>query len=306
MRYGIPIPQFAAGGVYDPAALKTFLTRAEELGFENAWTQEQTLGSKPILGVNETLAYAAAVTEHIRIGCAVYVLPLQSPVHLAKSLSTLDQLSGGRLEVGVGAGGKGRPFAAFGMTPEGLITRFTEGLQVMRALWTQEKVTFDGRFLQLDGASMEPKPIQKGGPPVWFGGSVPAALSRAVKYGDGFFGAGSSTTVQYIEQVRAIRALLDEQQRDPATFPIAKRVYIAVDDDKARAEERMRQALAEIYSTPGMPDFLPVAVYGTANECVEGLQAVADAGAERILVNPLFDLPEQMERLAAEVLPHVK
>lgn len=306
MRFGIPIPQFSAGAAFDPAAFKSFLTRAEELGFESAWTQEQTLGSKAILGANETLAYAAAVTERIRIGCAVYVTPLHSPVHLAKSISTLDQLSQGRLEVGVGAGGKFRPFAAYGLEPDGLVTRFTEGLQLMRALWTQEKVSVDSRFWKLDDASMEPKPVQKGGPPIWFGASVPAALKRAVKYGDGFFGAGSSTTAQYVEQVRAIRADLAEQQRDPATFPLAKRVYIAVDDDRSRAEGRMRQALAEIYSSPGLPDFLPVAVYGSANECVEGLQAVSDAGAERILVNPIFDLPEQMERLAAEVLPHIK
>lgn len=297
MRYGICIPQFVPDG-FDPAAFRTFLTRAEELGFESAWTQEQHLGSKPILGAVETMTYAAAVTERIRIGCSVFVTPLHQPVELAKSLSTLDQLSQGRLEVGVGTGGSGRPFSAFGITADGFVTRFNEHLRIMRALWREEKVTFQGRFWQLENAMMEPKPVQPGGPPVWFGGSAPAALKRAAAYGDGFFGAGSTTTAKFAEQVKIIRA-------ERADFPIAKRVYVAVDDDTATAKERMRVALDEIYHGFGLPDLTPVSVYGTPDECVAGLRAVAEAGAERILINPLFDQYEQMERLSAEVLPSV-
>jgi probable F420-dependent oxidoreductase len=297
VRYGICIPQFVPNG-FDPAAFRAFLSRAEELGFESAWTQEQHLGSKPILGAVETMTYAAAVTERIRIGCSVFVTPLHQPVELAKSLSTLDQLSGGRLEVGVGTGGSKRPFAAFGITGDGFVSRFTEHLQIMRALWREEKVTIQGRFWQLENAMMEPKPVQPGGPPVWFGGSAPAALKRAVKYGDGFFGAGSTTTEKFAEQVRIVRG-------ERPDFPIAKRVYIAVDDDTATAKERMRVALDEIYAGFGLPDLTPVSVYGTPDECIAGLRAVAKAGAERILVNPLFDQYAQMERLSAEVLPHV-
>ncbi|GAA1722505.1 LLM class flavin-dependent oxidoreductase [Fodinicola feengrottensis] len=304
MRFGISIPQDVPADGFDPAGLRAFLTRAEELGFESAWTQEQVLSHKPTLGAIETMTYAAACTDQLRIGCSVFVTPLHSPVHLAKSLGTLDQLSQGRLEVGVGTGGKRRPFAAFGMDGEGLITRFTEGLQLMRALWTQEKVTFDGRFWQLDGMSMEPKPVQAGGPPIWFGASAEAALKRAVRLGDGFFGAGSTSTAQFVEQMRIVRAELDQQDRDPSTFPIAKRVYLTIDDDTARAKERMGAALNEIYGPLGMPDLTPVSVYGSAQECVDGLRAVAAAGAERILLNPLFDQYEQMERLAAEVVPH--
>ena len=96
-------------------------------------------------------------------------------------------------------------------------------------------VTFDGRFWQLDGAAMEPKPFQKPHPPLWFGGSAPAALRRAVRHGDGFFGAGSSTTAEFAEQVPIVREALAEHGRDPASFRIAKRVYIAVDDDAERA-----------------------------------------------------------------------
>lgn len=305
MHFGIALPQFAHSGVFDAAALRTFVRRAEELGFASAWTQEQLLGTKPTLGAAETMAFAAACTERIRIGCAVFVTPLHNPVHLAKSISTLDQLSAGRLEVGVGTGGRRRPFAAFGVEAEGLVTRFTEGLALMRALWTEERVTFHGRFWQLENAAMEPKPVQKGGPPVWVGGSHPAALKRAVRIGDGFFGAGSTTTAQFVDQVQVVRTALDERDRDPATFPIAKRVYIAVDDVSGRAEETVRAGLGEIYGAFGLPDLTPVAVHGTPAECVEGLRAVVAAGAERILLNPLAGEAEQMERLAAEVVPHV-
>src|ERR687892_1472615 len=104
-QFGISIPQFVADRAFDPAGVRTYLSRAEALGFDSAWAMEQVLGSTPFLSPIETMSYAAACTERIRLGCAVLVTPLHSPVHLAKSLSTLDQLSRGRIEVGVGTGG---------------------------------------------------------------------------------------------------------------------------------------------------------------------------------------------------------
>jgi probable F420-dependent oxidoreductase len=302
MRFAISIPQFVADGAFDPAAFSAYLSRAEALGFDSAWTQEQVLGSMPILGPLEAMTYAAACTERLRLGCAVFVTPLHSPVQLAKSLSTLDQLSRGRVEVGVGTGAEGRMFSAFGVDPRTLITRFTEGLQVTKALWTESEVTFHGRFWQLEGAAMEPKPFQKPHPPIWFGGNRPPALHRAVRQGDGFFGAGSSTTAQFADQVRIVRDTVAETGRDAAGFWIAKRVYIAVDDDGERARRRVSAGLEAIYRRPGLERF---AVYGPPEACVRGLREVADAGAELILFTTLFDQAEQMERLAAEVMPQL-
>src|SRR5258708_5287900 len=173
MRVGVWGPQFCADGTFDPAAFRTYLTRAEELGFDSAWTQEQVLGSYPQLGPIETMTYAAACTERLRLGCVVFVSTLHSPAHLAKSLSTLDQLSHGRIEIGVGPGGKGRQFAAFGVDPERYVARFTEGLALMKALWTESRVPFDGEFWQLEDSAMEPKPFQKPFPPIWFCGGPP-------------------------------------------------------------------------------------------------------------------------------------
>jgi alkanesulfonate monooxygenase SsuD/methylene tetrahydromethanopterin reductase-like flavin-dependent oxidoreductase (luciferase family) len=248
------------------------------------------------------MAFAAACTERLRLGCAVFVSPLHNPVHLAKSISTLDQLSRGRLEVGLGIGGR-RMFSAFEVDPTHLVARFTEGIRLMQACWTEPRITFAGRYWQLEGAAMEPKPFQKPYPPLWIGGNQPPAVRRALRYGTGFFGAGSSTTVQFAQQVQVLRAALAEAHRDPATFPIAKRVYIAIEDDLTRAHERVDAALKEIYGSAGLG---AVAVYGPPSACITGLREVAQAGADLIQLRPLYDDAEQMERLAAEVLDAVQ
>ena len=304
MRFAIAIPQFVADGTFNPAGLRAYLARAETLGFDSAWTQEHMLGlgTLPVLGPIETMTYAAACTERLRVGCAVFVSTLHSPVHLAKSLSTLDQLTRGRLDIGVGGGGGGRMFSAFGIAPDTFVARFVEGLRLMKALWTEPRVTFKGRFFSLEGAVMEPKPFQKPHPPIWFGANHPAALRRAVRHGTAFFGAGSQTTARFAEQVRILRDALVEAGRSPHAFPIAKRVYIAVDDDAARARRRIGAALQGLYGR----DLEAVAVFGPPAACVKGLREVGEAGARIVLLNPMFDEAEQMERLAADVMPRLR
>jgi probable F420-dependent oxidoreductase len=304
MPFAISIPQFFSDGAFDPTAFRTYVRRAEALGYQSGWTQENVLGTGPILSPVETMTYAASCTETLRLGCSVFVTPLHNPVHLAKSLSSLDQLSRGRLEVGVATGGQSRMFSAFEVDPTRLVARFTEGLRLMKELWTQPKVTFEGQFWQLTDAPMAPKPFQKPHPPVWFGGSHPAALRRAVRLGDGFFGAGSTTTAAFAEQVRTVREELAEAGRDPGTFRIAKRVYIGVDDDVRQVRERMAEGLEMVYG-----DFSQrlghVSVSGTPEDCVQGIGEVIDSGAELVLFTPLFDQATQMERVAAEVVPQL-
>jgi probable F420-dependent oxidoreductase len=302
MKFAIAIPQFYADGEFDPAAFRAYFARAEELGFDSAWTQEGTLGPGPQLSPIEAMTYAAACTDQLRLGCVVFVSTLHSPVHLAKSLSTLDQLSRGRIEVGVGTGGKGRPFAAFGVDPSRYVSRFTEGLALMKALWTEPRVTFDGEFWQLENAAMEPKPFQKPYPRLWFGGASEPALRRAVRLGDGFFGAGSSSTARFAEQVQIVRGALAEAGRPAGDFPVAKRVYIAIDEDAERARSRTNAALERIYGVR-VPAIEAAAITGTAADCVREVNQVAEAGAELILFTALFDQREQMEQLAAMILP---
>ncbi len=302
MKFAIAIPQFYADGEFDPAAFRAYMARAEELGFHSAWTQESTLGPSPRFSPLEAMTYAAACTERMRLGCVVFVSTLHSPVHLAASVASLDQLSRGRVDVGVGTGGKGRPFAAFGVDPARYVARFSEGVRLMKALWTEPRVTFDGEFWQLEDAAMEPKPFTKPHPPLWFGGSSEPALRRAVRLGTGFFGAGSSPTAAFTEQVKIVRAALGEAGKQPADFPIAKRVYIGIDDDTERVRDRMNAALAEMYGVR-VPAIEAAAVTGTAADCVRQVSEVVAAGAELILFTALFDQREQMERLAAAVLP---
>ena len=304
MRFAISIPQFYGDGEFDPVAFRDYCGRVEQLGFESAWVQENILTASPQLGPIEVMTYAAACTQRLRLGCVVFVTTLHSPAHLAKSLSTLDQLSGGRLEIGVGTGGKSRPFGSFGISADRYIARFTEGIALMKALWTQPRVTFDGEFWQLSDAAMEPKPVQKPYPPLWFGANAEPALRRAVRLGDGFFGAGSAPTARFADQVQVVDAALAEAGRDPAAFPIAKRVYIGIDDDAARGRERMNAAMERIYGRR-VPAIEAAAVTGTAADCVREVQAVAEAGAGLILFTTVFDEAEQADRLAAEVMPQI-
>ncbi|HYB34989.1 MAG TPA: LLM class flavin-dependent oxidoreductase [Mycobacterium sp.] len=307
MRFAISIPQLDTNG-FDDAGLRAYLTRAEELGFEAGWVLEQTVGEAPLLAPLELLAYSAACTDRLRLGVAVLVASLHDPLQLASAVTTVDRLSHGRLDVGVAPGGGFRQFAAFGVEKATFIRSFTEGLELMKAAWSDEpRVTFHGQFRQVDNLPIQPKPVQRPHPPIWFGGQAPKALARAVRHGDAFLGAGSSTTAKFAEAVQTVRRELAEQGKDPARFTIGKRVYLMVDDDAARARERVLAGLRRIYGT--MPGIDRVQVAGTPADVARGLGEVIDAGAEMLLLNPVGDDVakdrEQMERLAAEVIPRL-
>jgi len=301
VRLGVGIPQAFPNTRITPSEIMTHLQRAEVLGFDGLWTQESPLGVMPTLDSLHLLTFAAAHTKRVRLGCAVHLTATRGPLYLAKSLTTVDHLSGGRLIVGVGLGTP-RNDAAFGVDSATRAGRFTEGIRLMKALWTESRVTFDGRFFKLDNQAMEPKPVQKPHPPIWFGGSHPNALRRAVRYGDGFIGAGSTSSAAFADQVRTIRQCLEEVGRDPRTFPISKRVYIGVDDDKARAGKKMEEWFVFNY---GRSNHEQVAVWGPAVECADRLRDVAESGAEMIVLTALFDHAEQLERIAADVAPQL-
>jgi alkanesulfonate monooxygenase SsuD/methylene tetrahydromethanopterin reductase-like flavin-dependent oxidoreductase (luciferase family) len=146
---------------------------------------------------------------------------------------------------------------------------------------------------------MQPKPVQKPHPPVWFGVHHPNALKRAVRYGDGFIGAGGTSTAQFADEVVELRRLLREAGRDSDGFPLAKRVYIAVDNDRERAGRRLAERLG------GYGGHERIAVWGSAAECTARLREVVEAGANLVLLTPLFDEAEQLEIFAEEIKPHL-
>ncbi|HEU5422203.1 MAG TPA: LLM class flavin-dependent oxidoreductase, partial [Nitrolancea sp.] len=295
-RYGLAIPQIFVAEPVDYELIHRAVRQAEELGYASLWTQEQIIGSAATLEPVSLLSYVAALTTHVRLGASVLVLPLRNPVQLAKSLATLDQLSSGRLTVGLGLGGHLDRYAAFGLSPEHRVRRFNENLRVMRALWAEPSASVAGVFQQLRDLPMEPKPLQRPAPPIWFGGRQPAALRRAARQAEGWMGAGSSAISSFKEHVVLLREFLQGAGRDAAQFTIAKRLYIAVDDDRARAEQRLRQWFRGYYGSDELA--LRVSVFGDAGECGARIAEVVAAGAGEVLLNPVFDQLDQAERLA--------
>jgi probable F420-dependent oxidoreductase len=294
---GIAIPQ--TNSPVDLKLLRELLAKAEKLGYESAWVQEQIISDSPILEPVTLLTYAAALTSKMRLGTSVLLTVIRNPVQLAKSLASLDQLSQGRLTVGVGIGGPHVPEKIFGISSERRARQFVEGLQVMKALWTEPRASFSGEFWHLENVPMEPKPFQKH-LPLWFGARESVALKRAVRHGDGWMGAGSSSSADFVRQVGEIRRFLEEAKRDPATFAISKRVYVAIDNDHARAERRLREWFGVRYKNADMA--ARVSIWGTAAECVDKLGELVRAGAKHLLLNPVFHEMEHLELLAAEVL----
>ena len=302
--WGVSVPQHFTQGPVDRSLITEFAGRAEDLGYDSLWVQERVVSDFPVLEPVSLLCYLAGVTSKVRLGSSVLISPLRNPMNLARVLATADQLSGGRLIVGVGLGNAGRDYPALGVPVERRVSRFIEGIELMKAVWVQPSVTHKGDFWQLNNFQMEPKPAQKPHPPIWFGAHLPAALKRAVRYGNGWMGAGNSSTADFKDQAPKVRAYLDEAGRDPATFTISKRVYIAVAQDGSLAKGHLENFFGVVYGNPERGPKL--GVWGTVDQCVEGLREVLLMEPDLVLLTPVFDHIAQMEILAHEVIPKLR
>ena len=285
MKFSISIPQTFP----DPARIQRFLKRAEELPIVGAWCIEQVIGTAPVLESVTTLAYAAAITKRLHLGIAVLIINQRNPVDLAKALSSVDVLSNGRLIVGVGLGHSTKYYPAYGLASEGRVARFRENLAIMKRLWTEVRVTLDGRFSHLERIPMEPKPVQKPHPPIWFGGRADAVFQRAIELGDGYIGAGSTSIGNFLDDIKSL----------PSQFPKAKRLYVALGDELPR----LREWFKAFYGKPDMAE--QVAVWGSSDRIAEQMTRLKQAGVNEVLLNPVFDEEIQMERLCEDVLPRV-
>jgi len=301
-RFGIAIPQSYPDAPVDPAALAEHLRAAEALGYHSAWVGEEILKA-PMLDPIGLLEFAAAHTERMLLGTAVLVTTLRSPLHLAKALVTLDHLSQGRLIVGVGLGQSTRSYPAFGVPTEHRVRRYLEGIAVMRKLWTEESLTFQGEYWKFQGERMEPKPIQKPHPPIWFSGRHVNALGRAARLADGWIG-GKIVLDEFRGHVVTLRRLLAEAKRDSDSFGIAKRVIFAVDSDRARIEKRLMAWFGAAYGNP--EEAKTAAIYGGEAECADKIGQIVAAGAKTLIMDPVLDPREQMEALAKGVLPALR
>ncbi|MEX0802121.1 MAG: LLM class flavin-dependent oxidoreductase [Candidatus Binatia bacterium] len=302
---GIELPQVFFDGPVDMEHIRKFATQAETLGYDSLWLQERIIGDFTMLEPVTLLAYVAAITTKLRLGTSVILLTLRNPVQLAKAYSSLDCMSGGRAVMGVGLGGGhlGSHEEIFGYSHDKRVTRFTEAVQIMKLLWTEPRASFQGHFWNFKDVSMEPKPMQKPHLPLWFGGHHENALKRAVKYGNGWMGAGSSSSNAFIRESALIRRFLNEADRDPATFGYGKRVYLAVDRDKARAEKRIREWFGRRYKNADLGP--KVSIWGSAAECTEKIGEIVRAGAQHIVFNPMFDEMGHLDICAKEIMPHL-
>jgi probable F420-dependent oxidoreductase len=302
---GIELPQVFFDGPTDMEHIRSFAVRAETLGYDSLWLQERIIGDFTMLEPVTLLSYVAGITTNLKLGTSVILLPLRNPLQLAKAYSSLDVMSGGRAVLGVGLGGGhlGSHEDVFGYSREGRVTRFTEAVQIMKLLWTEPKANFQGRYWNFKDISMEPKPLQKPHLPIIFGGHHENALRRAVKYADGWMGAGSSSSGSFLRESSRIRGFLDQAKRDPASFHFAKRVYLAVDNDNARAERRLREWFSKRYKNPDLGP--KVSIWGSSSECAEKIQEIVQAGAQHIVFNPIFDEMEHLEICATEIMPHL-
>jgi len=145
--------------------------------------------------------------------------------------------------------------------------------------------------------------MQKPHLPIIFGGHHENALRRAVKYADGWMGAGSSSTSAFVRESARIHEMLEEAKRDPATFRFAKRVYLAVDAEEARAERRIREWFGRRYKNSELGP--KVSIWGSAGTCAEKIREIVNAGAQQIVFNPMFDEMEHLEVCALEIMPHL-
>jgi probable F420-dependent oxidoreductase len=301
MKFGISLPQAFPAGRVDHHHVRDYVRRAETLGFMDGWLTEGILNPNFYLEPVTYLAYLASVTEKLRLAVAVIILNTRNPVQLAKALATVDQLSGGRVTAGIGLGTGTANYPAFGVGQERRVARFEEGLRVMKALWTEERATLAGDFWKLDRTPMEPKPVQKPHIPIIFGGHSAPALRRAVRMGDGWMAAGSTSMEESLSQLAEIRGYLREAGREEG-FMLSKRIYIAVDDDEARARRRLTEALTYQY---GGRDMDGVGLAATPDRAVEILGRFREAGAHHVVLNPCYDHAQQMETLSARVIPRL-
>jgi probable F420-dependent oxidoreductase len=284
--------------VIDMATVCHVAKRAETLGFSDLWVTENTLDGVFSFEPGAILTYAAAVTTRIRLGVAVVVLPIHNPSHVASQFATLDHISNGRAILGVGLG-RAHHYAEFQIPTEHRVRRLREGIEIVKALWTQPKVSYAGSIYRLDNAGMVIKPVQKPHPPIWLGGNHPDAVRRAAKLGDGWMAAGGSTTSDFGKSVQVLRGELEKLGRDPSTFPVSKRVFMSVAERPDVAKAELDQWFKIVYHRPGGADAGDI--YGTPAQVKEQLEALVAAGANHLLLNPVGRYAEQLEILAEVV-----
>jgi probable F420-dependent oxidoreductase len=294
VRIGLGAP--VSGAWATPETLAGFAARAEELGYDSLWTFQRLL-----VGVDDRLAevyqsvldpllaltFAAAHTSRIRLGVALVNLPFISPTYLAKQAATLDVLSHGRLDLGLGVGWSPTEFTATGADRSRRGARADEYVRVLRTLWTDDPARFDGEFYTVPPSRMAPRPVQPGGPPILLGGVVRPALERAGRLAAGWMSRSAHDLDHIAEDIATVRAAAP----DPTAVRIVVRGVVrpgtrdgrlsgTYDDIRADAEWLADQGVTELFydlnwdERIGNPTADPAAATALATEIAEALAPV--------------------------------
>lgn len=302
MRVGITVD--------DPETVVAEARRAEELGFDYLGCGEHLFFRGPTPNSFAMLAAAAAVTSRIRLVTSIALLPLYSAAMVAKMASVIDRISGGRFELGVGAGGEHPPeFVAASVDPRTRFRRLDEGLEVIRRLFAGGPVTYEGCYATLSGLALDPPPRQPGGPKIWLGGRKDGALRRAGRYAD--------VWMPYMvdpEQVRGgladVRTVASRHERSADAVSAALFAWTAVDADASWARSTGIRAVSAAYNQ----DFSKLAdrylLLGGPDAVAERLAQFAAVGVDKVLIQVAADSAGHRSRIvesfASRVLPIVK
>ena len=248
IRYGFVIPNNV--GVEDINDLIELGTRAEELGYDSIWVNhhvlhvgyvKERLGTKPYQDALTVLTWMASNTSTIKLGTSVLVMPYLHPMVLAKQLATLDQLSDGRLVIGLGAGSLPAENALLNVPYENRGTYCNEFIQVMKALWTDDKASFKGDYFEFDDLCSSPKPTQKPHPPIVVGGNRTPALRRVARYGDGWHPMNLSP-----DGVTRRLSMIEEEAKIVNRPPTTSIVQVRLDMERVNADSAAKYEAAGV------------------------------------------------------------
>jgi len=295
--YLLPTRERVMEGRPQTGPLLDLAARAEGLGFDSVWVGDSLL-ARPRHDPLTLLAAVAARTQKVQLGTAVFLPALRNPVVLAHQLATLDQISEGRLVLGVGIASDvpniRAEFVAAGVPFAGRVGRMMEGLRLARALWTGKPVDWDGRW-RIESGVLGPTPYRPSGPPIWLAGSVRAAFERAARHFDGWF-ANEASLARWTEQWAEVRAILRDAGRDPGNFTAAMYMTLVIDEDAGRAEHRLDAFLEHYYGQPAAVMRRRQACYaGPAVGAAAFLKGFADAGASHVIVRFTGDHERNLE-----------
>ncbi|MCZ6658732.1 MAG: LLM class flavin-dependent oxidoreductase [Gammaproteobacteria bacterium] len=278
---------------------------AEALGYQFITTGEHVFFHGPTGNGLISLAAAAGATERIKLMSTITLVPLYPPALLAKQVAALDMVSNGRFNLGVGVGGEfAKEFEACGVPVNERGARTNEALEVMKRLWTEKNVSFEGKFTKLSGVTLMPKPIQEPHPPVWISGRSDAAMRRAARFGNGWL-PYLYTPEKLAQSIETIDAHASEVGREDSVKP-GLFMFFAVHEDGERGLQMAAERLSAQYNQDFSALVGKYALAGSPDDCIARLREYIDAGARTVILNsacPADYMLENQRLLAEAVLP---